>query len=122
MFTRSVTALALATTVAATTGFSTGTQVVHDRAEFACGKATQGARVTVQLTHPRLAHDRSAACAIAMDVADAYARNAPAPQDALPYVLVQVRGAGWSCSRIEQATAPHGECVHPPGDKVKVYD
>ncbi|SDK63206.1 hypothetical protein SAMN05421874_109140 [Nonomuraea maritima] len=121
MFTRSVTALALAMTVAA--GFSTDARAVpHDRAEFACGKAPKGARVTVHMTHPSLAHNRAAACTVAMDVADAYARNAPAPQGDLPYFLVQVGGTGWSCSRVEQATVPHGECVHPPGDKVKVYD
>ncbi|MFI7611477.1 hypothetical protein ACIBP6_09695 [Nonomuraea terrae] len=143
--TRSVTALVLAAAFA--TAPQPGAHAAHDarqagqgsqavpseaqrpgdregaRRDFSCGTAAGGARVTTHMADPRLARNRPAACALALDVADAYHEHVPAatPQDGLPYFLVQVRGIGWSCARVAGASVPYGQCTHPPGDDVKVY-
>ncbi|PZG06401.1 hypothetical protein [Nonomuraea aridisoli] len=92
--------------------------------DFSCGTAAGGAQVTTHMTDPGLAADRPAACALALDVAGAYQKHVPAaaPADGMPYFLVQVRGTGWSCARVTGASVPHGQCTHPPGDNVKVFD
>ncbi|MGR6919707.1 hypothetical protein ACU635_36210 [[Actinomadura] parvosata] len=91
-------------------------------ADHACGRSPDGAAVVAEM-----AGDRARACEIAMDVAVAYQNGFPSSREALPDDLVsftvQVDGAPWECMTVQRAqdTKPHGQCVHPSGDNVKLY-
>jgi hypothetical protein len=108
--------------VAALVAAGTLTAAPAAQAEHACGRSPDGATVMADM-----AGDRLAACGIAMDVAVAYQNHFPSSREALPGDLVgftvQVDGAPWECMMVQRAQdiRPHGQCVHPSGDNVKLF-